>query len=204
MAVMDGTLALIKPEAMPRRAEIEAAILKKGFILVDKKKLRMSRALAEEFYREHRGKPFYEDLVQYMSSGDIMALFLAKEDAVNQWRLLLGPTKVSEAKRTAPQSIRAIFGDPANDSRNAAHGSDSNNSADREIRLLFPEYFDEGLSVEKTVEDMEDDHRAYLSRLVVPLLQEGLTKMFVQKPQDPLLWLALWLRQNNPLQHNPG
>ena len=135
---LEGTLALIKPDAYPRRIEIEEVIMKEGFLLVDKKRLKFTKELAEEFYEEHKSKPFFKDLIQFMTSGDCMAMCLGRENGIKHWRTLIGPTKVSEAKKSAPKSIRSVFGDPTDDMKNAVHGSDSPAAAGREIDLIFP------------------------------------------------------------------
>ena len=135
---LEGTLALIKPDAYPRRIEIEEVIMKEGFLLVDKKRLKFTKELAEEFYEEHKNKPFFKDLIQYMTSGDCMAMCLGRENGIEHWRSLIGPTKVSEAKKSSPKSIRSVFGDPTDDMKNAVHGSDSPAAAGREIDLIFP------------------------------------------------------------------
>ena len=204
MPKLQGTLAIIKPDAMARRIEIEEIIMKEGFVLVDKKRLRFTRELAEEFYQEHKKTTFFKDLIDYMTSGEAMAMCLGREDGINHWRQLIGPTMVGEAKKSAPKSIRAIFGDPSNDTRNAVHGSDSYESAGREIDLIFPQItgdadginFSE--SIKKSVDHVGDEQKAYLQRYVVPTLQQGLTVMYRTKPDQPLIWLADWLRKNNP------
>jgi len=200
----EGTLALIKPDAFQRRIEIEEIILKEGFRLVDKKRLRFTRELAEEFYQEHEDKPFFRALIEYMTSGDCMALVLGRPDGIDHWRRLIGPTRVSEARKTAPKSIRAQFGDPDNDSRNAVHGSDSYEAAGREIDLLFPTITGDadginfGNGLQDAVKEVGEEQKTYLARYVVPTLQQGLTVMYRTKPDEPLLWLADWLRKNNP------
>ena len=201
---LEGTLAIIKPDAYSRRIEIEETIMKEGFLLVDKKRLRFTRELAEEFYEEHRKQPFFSELIDYMTSGDSMALCLGKENGINHWRKLIGPTKVSEAKKSFPKSIRAVFGDTNNDMRNAVHGSDSPQTAEREIDLIFPNIIadSEGVnfsdSLKKSVDHVTDEQKLYLQRYVVPTLQQGLVVMYRTQPDTPLLWLADWLRKNNP------
>jgi len=197
-------LALIKPDAFQRRIEIEEIILKEGFRLVDKKRLRFTRELAEEFYQDHAEKPFFRSLIEYMTSGDCMALVLGRPDGIEYWRKLIGPKRVSEARKTAPKSIRAQFGDPDDDSRNAVHGSDSYEAAGREIDLLFPTITGDadginfGSGLEDAVKEVGEEQKTYLARYVVPTLQQGLTVMYRTKPDEPLLWLADWLRKNNP------
>ena len=102
---------------------------------------RFSRELAELFYEKHKSKSFYEDLINYITAGPVIGMLLARADGISHWRRILGPTRVSDALRKAPSSIRAIFGDPSNDSRNACHGSDSPKSAEFEIEIIFPHIF---------------------------------------------------------------
>ncbi|XP_064083613.1 nucleoside diphosphate kinase homolog 5-like [Macrobrachium rosenbergii] len=191
------TLAMIKPDAMNRAAEIEKVIQQEGFTIVERRRTRLSRPEAEEFYAEHRGKPFYESLVQYMSSGEVLAFILAGDDAITHWRSVLGPTKVSQARQQAPDSIRARFGDPNNDSHNAAHGSDSVTSAQREIKFFFPDLtLEAGLTGEGAKE--------YLSHAVSPTLVRALTELCKVRPDDPIVWLADWLLVNNPNKPAPS
>ena len=95
------------------------------------------------FYAEHKSEPFFEDLIDYITSGPVIGMVLARKDGIAHWRRVLGPTKVSEASKKVPNSIRAIFGDPKSDKRNACHGSDSPSSAEREIEIIFPHIFQE-------------------------------------------------------------
>ena len=94
--------------------------------------------MAEKFYAEHKGKPYFDDLIDYITSGDVIALCLARKDGIDFWRYLLGPTRVSDARQVKRQTIRGIFGDPYNDMYNACHGSDSPESSEREIEIVFP------------------------------------------------------------------
>lgn len=83
----------------------------------------LTRRRAEEFYAEHAGKPFFAGLVEFMTSGPIYALCLAKAHAIHAWRAAMGPTNSEKARETAPKSLRALFGTDGR--RNACHGSDS-------------------------------------------------------------------------------
>ena len=201
---LEGTLAIIKPDAYARRIEIEERIMKEGFLLVEKKRLRFTRELAEEFYEDHREEPYFGDLLDYMTSGDSMALCLGRENGVSHWRNVIGPTRVSEARKTASRSIRAMFGDSHNDLKNAVHGSESSRSAGREIDLIFPSILgdSEGInfseSIKQSISHVTEEQKLYLARYVVPTLQQGLVVMYRTQPDQPLLWLADWLRKNNP------
>lgn len=133
------TFAFIKPDAFPRRDEILARIAQAGFDIVAKKEVNISDELADQFYAEHVGKSFYPELKSFMLSGPAVALALKRVNAIKAWRTLMGPTKAEVARETAPDCLRALFG--TDTTHNATHGSDSVISADRELRLLFPEMF---------------------------------------------------------------
>mmetsp|Transcript_59505 Transcript_59505/g.141475 ORF Transcript_59505/g.141475 Transcript_59505/m.141475 type:complete len:374 (+) Transcript_59505:182-1303(+) len=132
---MEKTLALIKPDAFLKSGKILDAIARDGFRVGQMRSLKLSQADVEQFYAEHRGKPFYPNLVDFMSSGPIVALELVADGAVQKWRKLIGPTNTFTAQTEAPASLRAQFG--SDGTRNACHGSDSHASADRELNFFF-------------------------------------------------------------------
>ncbi|KAJ3323047.1 thioredoxin domain-containing protein 6 [Boothiomyces sp. JEL0866] len=134
---LSQTFALIKPDAMiPAIVEgIFDQIRLKRFNVVQKKKIWMTPEVVEEFYKEHVNQPFFKSLVTYFTSGPCLALVLSKENAVKEWRDLIGPANSKQAKEVAPKSLRAYFG---TDNRiNAVFGSDSQESANREIDIFF-------------------------------------------------------------------
>lgn len=132
----ERTLALIKPDANGlHKSAIISRIQDEGFIIVKESEVKLSPEVTSEFYKEHKGKEFYERLVEWMSSAPIYAMVLEKEDAIRSWRELAGPTNAEKAREVAPNSIRALFG--TDGSQNAVHGSDSVASAEREIQLVF-------------------------------------------------------------------
>ncbi|KAJ3209854.1 thioredoxin domain-containing protein 6 [Dinochytrium kinnereticum] len=136
VAAVERTLALIKPDAYPdKKDEILKRIVEDGFKVVEEKEVRFSKERAGEFYKEHLGKGFYEELTSWMSSAPIYAIVLEKEGAITAWRSLAGPTNSEKARETSPHSIRALFG--TDGSQNAVHGSDSPASAEREIKVVF-------------------------------------------------------------------
>ncbi|XP_041832584.1 nucleoside diphosphate kinase 6 [Melanotaenia boesemani] len=135
------TLAVIKPDAVAHPLMLEALhqkILDNNFVIVRWKDLLWRRQDSEKFYAEHAERFFYQRLVEFMSSGPMRAYILAREDAIRHWRELMGPTKVFRARYTSPASIRAQFG--LTDTRNTTHGSDSPESAQREISFFFPDF----------------------------------------------------------------
>lgn len=130
----DRTLILIKPDAIARGlvGEIIARIERKGLRLARMDLRTIDRGIAGHHYAEHADKPFYEDLVSFITSGPLVAMIVEGPDAVGQMRALMGATKPSEA---TPGSIR---GDLATEiTQNLVHGSDSPDSAAREIATFF-------------------------------------------------------------------
>ena len=131
---MDKTLALIKPDAVERNiiGDIISLIEKNGFVIIDMKFMKMSQSIAEKFYDAHIGKSFYDKLVSYMTSGNIIALILEKENAVDLFRDLIGSTDPELAKEGTIRKLYAI-----DKSFNSIHGSDSDANAEREISIIF-------------------------------------------------------------------
>ncbi|XP_030577397.1 nucleoside diphosphate kinase 6 [Archocentrus centrarchus] len=154
--VLQLTLAVIKPDAVAHPLMLEALhqrILDNDFVIVKCKDLVWRRQDSEKFYAEHSGRFFYQRLVEFMSSGPMRAYILAREDAISHWRGLMGPTKVFRARFTSPASIRGQFG--LTDTRNTSHGSDSPESAQREISFFFPDF-----CVEEWMEKEEPSFRS--------------------------------------------
>jgi nucleoside-diphosphate kinase len=128
------TLTMIKPEAM--RNNVAGGILKmiqdSGFKIIALKMKQLSLAEAEEFYGVHKGRPFYDELVKFMTSGPILAAVLQKENAVDDFRNLLGSTNPETA---GEGTIRKAYA--TNLTQNAAHGSDSDENAQIETSFHF-------------------------------------------------------------------
>jgi nucleoside-diphosphate kinase len=189
---MERTFAFIKPDAVRNGSVdgIKSIIKSNGFTIVKEMETTLSAEQAGKFYAEHNGKPFYDNLVQFMTSGPAVAMVLQKDGAIQAWRDLMGPTNTENAKQSAPNSLRAQFG--TDGTQNATHGSDSPASAAREISLIFPD-------VAPTTSNMTaEDVKQYLESLVVPTLTKALTEMCLIKPDDPFRWLAGFMLENNP------
>ena len=133
---MDRTLILVKPDAFARNltGEIIARFERKGLRIAALKHMTMDVRLAEQHYAEHEGKPFFEELVSFITSGPLVALVLEGQDAVKAARQVIGATNPLEA---APGSIRGDFAIEVG--QNMVHGSDSPESAAREVGIFFPE-----------------------------------------------------------------
>jgi len=133
----ERTFAMIKPDCYLHIGKILDIIENSGFVIGNIRMAKMSLADAEEFYGEHKGKPFYPGLTNFMSSDLIVGLELVAEGAIAKWRKTIGPTNCDVARAEAPNSIRALFGQEG--VRNACHGSDSPVSAQRELDFFFGE-----------------------------------------------------------------
>jgi nucleoside-diphosphate kinase len=133
---MERTLILVKPDAFARglTGEIIARFERKGLALVALKHLTTSRETAETHYAEHAERPFFGELVDFITSAPLVALILEGQDAIRAARQLIGATNPLEA---APGSIRGDFAIEVG--TNMVHGSDSPESAEREIGIWFPE-----------------------------------------------------------------
>ncbi|OQR98427.1 Nucleoside Diphosphate Kinase [Achlya hypogyna] len=132
----EKTYAMIKP-GTPLEAvrAIQVTILQLGFEIQREARQTWSREDAMAFYAEHEGKPFFQTLIAYMSSGPIVAMMLSRVKAIHAWRKYMGPTNAHVARTTSPESLRARFG--IDGTKNATHGSDSPQSALRELQLVF-------------------------------------------------------------------
>lgn len=132
------TFAMIKPDCFNLAGKILSRIDKSGLTILNLCMHQMTFDEASEFYAEHKGKPFYENLVQFISSGNVIGMELMGKNAVIEWRQLLGPTNCFIARTESPNSLRALYGREG--VRNCAHGSDSDASAQREINLFFKKF----------------------------------------------------------------
>ena len=133
---MECTLILVKPDAFARHltGEIVARFERKGLSLVALQLTTISRELASQHYAEHMGKPFYEELVSFITSGPLVAMVLEGESAIAAARQVIGATNPLEA------TTGSIRGDYAvSVGQNMVHGSDAPESAAREVKLFFPD-----------------------------------------------------------------
>jgi nucleoside-diphosphate kinase len=133
---MDRTLILVKPDAFARNltGEIIARFERKGLRIVALRYMTLDRETAEQHYAEHVGKPFFEELVSFITSGPLVAMVLEGTEAVRAARQVIGATNPLEA---VPGSIRGDYAVEVG--QNMVHGSDSDESAAREAALFFPD-----------------------------------------------------------------
>jgi len=134
--VLERTLAIIKPDAVASNysGKIIDMLEENGFSIVGMKKIKLSKEDAEKFYIVHKERPFYSSLTTFMSEGPIIVMVLEKENAIEEYRKLMGATNPEDAEEG---TIRKKFG--TNIERNAVHGSDSKESASFEIPFFFSE-----------------------------------------------------------------
>jgi len=130
------TFAMVKPDGIENLGKILSAVEAAEFIISKAKMTILSRAQAAIFYKEHQQRDFFDDLMDYVTSGPVVAMELMRTDAVKHWRRMLGPTDPLVARSDCPDTIRAKFGKDM--TKNAAHGSDSTESAERELAFFFP------------------------------------------------------------------
>ena len=134
MSDIEQTLSIIKPDAIERNleSEIKKEFVNKGFKIVKEKKIHLTKSEAEEFYKVHETKPFYNDLCSYLSSGPIVVMILEKEEAIMANRQLMGAT---DPKKAEEGTLRNKFG--VSIDKNSVHGSDSLENAKIEINFFF-------------------------------------------------------------------
>jgi nucleoside-diphosphate kinase len=136
MAV-ERTLAILKPDCVRKnlQGEVLARIQKAGFTVLGFKQIRLTKEAAGTFYTVHKGRPFYSGLVEFMTSGPCVPIALEKENAVADYRTLIGAT---DPKDAAEGTIRKLFAD--NKGENIVHGSDSPENGKTEVAFFFSEY----------------------------------------------------------------
>ena len=134
MSNIEQTLSIIKPDAVERNLEneIKEIFKKNGFQIINEKKIQLEKSEAENFYKVHETKPFYNDLCTYLSSGPIIVMSLQKDNAVMDNRKLMGATNPTEAEEG---TLRKKYGISID--KNSVHGSDSSENAKIELDFFF-------------------------------------------------------------------
>jgi nucleoside-diphosphate kinase len=132
----ESTLLIVKPDAVRRQliGDVLGRVEAKGLRIEQMRMFTIDRPLAEEHYGEHRDKPFFGELVRFITSGPVVVAKISGEQAISAWRALMGPTDPVEAP---PGTIRGDLATVITE--NLVHGSDSPASAERELKLFFPE-----------------------------------------------------------------
>lgn len=132
---METTLAIIKPDAVQagNSGKIIARIEEEGFSIVGMKMLHLSQEEAEQFYAVHKERPFFGELVSFITSGNVIVMALRKDNAIKAWRNLMGATNPAQAE---PNTLRKLYGTSIGS--NATHGSDASDTAAEEVAFFFP------------------------------------------------------------------
>ncbi|KAF5396235.1 hypothetical protein PHET_10867, partial [Paragonimus heterotremus] len=169
------TVALLRPKAYALyKNEILQRIEEAGFVVALQKEVQLTKEQAEQYYSDHRGENYFDELTTVMSEGPILALLLARQDAVEIWHNMLGPRDVHEAKATAPDSLRARFAppepDPENEedshsSINLLHGSTTEAEVEKDFQFFFP--------IERTVAAVKPDAYANRDEIVERIKSAG-------------------------------
>lgn len=131
---LERTYAMVKPDGVKRGlvGEVVRRLEQKGFRIVGMKLMQIPREVAERHYGEHQGKPFFEGLVSFITSGPVVAMVVEGENAIGEWRKMMGAT---DPKDAALGTIRGDFASTIDE--NVAHGSDAPGTAEREIQIFF-------------------------------------------------------------------
>jgi len=134
--MVEKTFAIIKPDVVKAKnsGKVIDLIEQNGFTIIGMKKLHMTKEKAEQFYDVHKEKPFFQELVDFISSGPVIVMALEKENAIADWRKLMGATNPEQAEEG---TIRKLYG--TNIGVNAVHGSDAPETAKIELGLFFPD-----------------------------------------------------------------
>lgn len=134
--MIEKTFAIIKPDAV--KSQFSGTIIQfielNKFAILRMNKTQLTRKQAELFYEVHKERPFFGELVEYMISGPVILMALEKENAIQEWRDLMGAT---DPKKANPGTIRKMFGTSIGN--NATHGSDSKETAQKELKFFFPD-----------------------------------------------------------------
>lgn len=134
----ERTLVLIKPDGMQFREAILRRIKNAGFVILQTRAIKLTPEQASEFYRDRADESNYSVLVMSLTEGPIQALCVAKPNAIEEMKLMVGPESYDDAKVLSPNSLRALFADSFDDVKNAIHVSDGVDDARYEIHYFFP------------------------------------------------------------------
>ncbi|KAK9507696.1 hypothetical protein O3M35_007495 [Rhynocoris fuscipes] len=187
----EHTLVIIKPTAVKYRSEIKRRIYDEGFYLLKERIVKVSPEVVSEFFTEHYGKPWFPKAVLKLSKGPWVIMILAKESAINDFKELMGPPRVSVARKLFPYSLRAMYGLKGDFATNGIHGSEDREHALREIHFFFPQAIPEPLS---SVIKSLNYHKERFHFILIKSLGE----LYRYKTPNLLLWLTNWLKKYDP------
>ncbi|KAJ8939158.1 hypothetical protein NQ314_011208 [Rhamnusium bicolor] len=190
---LQRTLAIIKPEAMKYKDVVLRAINEAGFKILNQRVIHLSPEQVSEIYVQHYGSAAFPHMVVTMSISPLMVLSLAGLNAVEKWKVMIGPYGLIREEWFFVYSVRTRFG-LQDDIPDRLHASENIVEAKRENRYFYPRSILEPIIID------EDKVTDYIGLNIRPTLLDGLTQLVKVKPLDPILFLAEWLLLNNPYQ----
>lgn len=209
------TLCILKPDALSEMMYIKKQLEDAGFSIIQQEQIQLTQVRAEEFYRDHADKTYFNSMVKYMTSGPVVVMVLCRLEAVACLNQVLGPENGKDARKLFPKSIRAQFGKDG--IRNAVHGSATLKAAQREVGFFFPEMGTDPYPEDDEVKDFLFRKSAIASMdidsisepdptgiTIEPSLQQfisrGLMALCQVQPKgmDAVRWLSQWMLENSP------
>ncbi|KAJ3186192.1 NME NM23 member 5 [Gaertneriomyces sp. JEL0708] len=185
---MESHFLLLKPDATKHQDEVLYRLEQAGFKILSKKNVELSYEQASEFYADYAEDPDFEELLTYMTSGPVVGISIQHYDVFKQLEDLVGPSDPVQARQSAPESLRAKYGQ--DELHNSFHVSEPSN-IEKEARFFFPD------APMKTL-PTADEAKLILENHIYPVLLQGLTQLCKEKPANPTTWLGHWLLENNP------
>ncbi|KAI8923123.1 nucleoside diphosphate kinase [Entophlyctis helioformis] len=189
---MESTLVLIKPDAVPRKNDIEDRFKQAGYKVLQTRTVRLTEEQATDFYQEDLDDPNFSRLVAYMTSGPTVVMNVQKLSLYEEIQSFVGPKHPDIGRSLNPNCLRAVFGGK-DELHNAIHYSEDILTARRELHFFFPD------AIVDPIPSM-DHAKLFLETAIYPTLLQGLTELCKEKPADPIAWLGEWLEGNNPLK----
>ncbi|KAJ3294645.1 NME NM23 member 5 [Borealophlyctis nickersoniae] len=186
---MDRVFVLIKPEASSHEDDIIYKLKQNGFKIINRRRTRLTPDQAADFYAKYSADEAFDELIEKMTSGPVVALAMLRYNGLEEVRNLLGNEDPAVAREKSPQSLRALYG--KDELLNGLHASDSPESVARETQIFFPDTFVETPSPPESA-------KVFFERSLYPTLTQGLTQLCKEKPANPTAWLGNWLLENNP------
>ncbi|KAI9199236.1 nucleoside diphosphate kinase [Polychytrium aggregatum] len=186
---MDRFVVLLKPDVADQEDEIVYLMRHRAMNIVNRRRILLTREQVEEYYIDYMGDEGFDLLLEFMTSGPVVALLVEKAGGIEDSKEFIGPHDPVEAKISHPDSLRAIYG--VDVLRNGFYASESHEVALLDIKFFFPEMWIEPLL-------SKDRAKIYLESSLYPVLTQGLTQLCKEKPENPTTWLGNWLIENNP------
>ncbi|KAJ3325317.1 NME NM23 member 5 [Boothiomyces sp. JEL0866] len=186
---MNKALLLLKPSVTHLENEVKLKLKNHGYKFLDKKVAKLTPEQATDFFQDKMDLPNFNELVDYMTSGNVVAFIVCRQNVFEELSTTVGRENPVVARAETPESLRALYGESR--LKNGFHYSESIEHAKREIQFFFPNNIVEPLPNMETTKMFLDD-------AVYPILLAGMTALCKEKPQNPIEWLGDWLLNHNP------